>query len=49
VLVLLQIKVYAFRVPELKDVLQQLGLSRSGRKEEMVERIMRIFADGGSL
>eukprot|EP00775_Hariotina_reticulata_P010582 gene10582-10740_t len=45
----LKIKVNSLRIIELKDVLQQLGLSRSGRKEEMIDRIMRLFSDGNSL
>lgn len=34
-----------FRIKELKDVLQQLGLSRQGKKQELVEKILAILSD----
>lgn len=47
--VLLQIKVNAFRIAEAKEVLQQLGLARHGRKEELTARILTIFQDAATL
>ncbi|XP_071685770.1 E3 SUMO-protein ligase SIZ1-like [Rutidosis leptorrhynchoides] len=37
-------KMARFRVQELKDVLSQLGLSKTGRKQELMERILALFS-----
>ncbi|CAH8362314.1 unnamed protein product [Eruca vesicaria subsp. sativa] len=39
-------KLLHFRIKELKDVLTQLGLSKQGKKQELVERILTVLADG---
>ncbi|CAN8255025.1 unnamed protein product [Cochlearia groenlandica] len=38
-------KLAYFRIKELKDVLTQLGLSKQGKKQELVERILAILSD----
>uniref|UniRef100_A0ACD5Y737 Uncharacterized protein n=1 Tax=Avena sativa TaxID=4498 RepID=A0ACD5Y737_AVESA len=38
-------KLKNFRIKELKDVLQQLGLSRQGKKQELADRIMARLSD----
>jgi hypothetical protein len=45
----LQIKVNAFRIAEAKEVLQQLGLPRHGRKDELSARILSMFQDAATL
>jgi len=45
----LQLKVGAFRVPDAKDVLGQLGLAKHGRKDELHARILTIFHDAATL
>lgn len=37
---------YKHKVPELKDMLKQRGLPVSGRKEEMIERLVQTDPDG---
>jgi hypothetical protein len=44
-----QTKVGAFRAQECKEVLQQLGLPKSGNKPELVGRILTIFQDAATL
>ncbi|KAJ4910979.1 E3 SUMO-protein ligase SIZ1 [Raphanus sativus] len=39
-------KLLHFRIKELKDVLTQLGLSKQGKKQELVERILTVLSDG---
>lgn len=34
-----------FRIKELKDVLTQLGLSKQGKKQDLVDRILSILSD----
>ncbi|KAG2280224.1 hypothetical protein Bca4012_048466 [Brassica carinata] len=41
-------KLLHFRIKELKDVLTQLGLSKQGKKQELVERILTVLSDGKS-
>ncbi|CAI9105156.1 OLC1v1004016C1 [Oldenlandia corymbosa var. corymbosa] len=38
-------KLAYFRVKELKDVLQQLGASKQGKKQDLIERILKVIAD----
>ncbi|KAK4351489.1 hypothetical protein RND71_030802 [Anisodus tanguticus] len=38
-------KVAQFRVKELKDVLTQLGRSKQGKKQDLVDRILAILSD----
>ncbi|KAL3750912.1 hypothetical protein ACJRO7_011832 [Eucalyptus globulus] len=38
-------KLAYFRIKELKDVLTQLGLSKQGRKQDLVERILSALSD----
>ncbi|KAL1197280.1 E3 SUMO-protein ligase SIZ1 [Cardamine amara subsp. amara] len=38
-------KLAYFRIKELKDVLTQLGLSKQGKKQDLVERILTILSD----
>ncbi|KAL7199404.1 hypothetical protein ACSBR2_021643 [Camellia fascicularis] len=38
-------KLAYFRIKELKDVLSQLGLSKQGKKQDLVERILAILSD----
>ncbi|GAB4850791.1 SUMO ligase siz1, variant 2 [Ancistrocladus abbreviatus] len=38
-------KLQYFRIKELKDVLTQLGLSKQGKKQDLVDRILAILAD----
>ncbi|KAM5584030.1 E3 SUMO-protein ligase SIZ1 [Rosa sericea] len=38
-------KLAYFRIKELKDVLTQLGLSKQGKKQDLVERILSILSD----
>ncbi|XP_057454400.1 E3 SUMO-protein ligase SIZ1-like isoform X2 [Lotus japonicus] len=38
-------KLNYFRVKELKDVLTQLGLSKQGKKQDLVERILSVLSD----
>ncbi|KAL5764116.1 hypothetical protein ACOSP7_016465 [Xanthoceras sorbifolium] len=38
-------KLAYFRIKELKDVLTQLGLSKQGKKQDLVDRILAILAD----
>ncbi|XP_059297565.1 E3 SUMO-protein ligase SIZ1-like [Lycium ferocissimum] len=38
-------KVAHFRIKELKDVLSQLGLSKQGKKQDLVDRILAILSD----
>ncbi|KAE9587946.1 putative chromatin regulator PHD family [Lupinus albus] len=38
-------KLTYFRIKELKDVLTQLGLSKQGKKQDLVDRILSILAD----
>ncbi|KAL9272730.1 E3 SUMO-protein ligase SIZ1-like protein [Drosera capensis] len=38
-------KLQYFRIKELKDVLTQLGFSKQGKKQDLVDRILAILAD----
>jgi hypothetical protein len=38
-------KLSYFRIKELKDVLTQLGLSKQGKKQELVDRILTLLSD----
>ncbi|CAL0324221.1 unnamed protein product [Lupinus luteus] len=38
-------KLAYFRIKELKDVLTQLGLSKQGKKQDLVDRILSILTD----
>lgn len=38
-------KLQYFRIKELKDVLTRLGLSKQGKKQDLVDRILAILAD----
>ncbi|KAE9593210.1 putative chromatin regulator PHD family [Lupinus albus] len=38
-------KLAYFRIKELKDVLTQLGLSKQGKKQDLVDRILTIITD----
>lgn len=38
-------KLVYFRIKELKDVLTQLGLSKQGKKQDLVDRILAIISD----
>ncbi|KAL4359437.1 hypothetical protein AHAS_Ahas08G0077300 [Arachis hypogaea] len=38
-------KLNSFRIKELKDVLTQLGLSKQGKKQDLVDRILSILSD----
>ncbi|GAA0164041.1 ubiquitin-protein ligase [Lithospermum erythrorhizon] len=38
-------KLTFFRIKELKDVLTQLGLSKQGKKQDLVDRILSILSD----
>ncbi|XP_061359023.1 E3 SUMO-protein ligase SIZ1-like [Gastrolobium bilobum] len=38
-------KLTYFRIKELKDVLSQLGLSKQGKKQDLLERILSILSD----
>ncbi|KAK6144430.1 hypothetical protein DH2020_021250 [Rehmannia glutinosa] len=38
-------KLTCFRVKELKDVLTELGLSKQGKKQDLVDRILAILTD----
>ncbi|KAK4286473.1 hypothetical protein QN277_003025 [Acacia crassicarpa] len=38
-------KLTYFRIKELKDVLTQLGLSKQGKKQDLVDRILAIISD----
>ncbi|XP_047970239.1 E3 SUMO-protein ligase SIZ1-like isoform X1 [Salvia hispanica] len=38
-------KLAYFRIKELKDVLTQLGLSKQGKKQDLVDRIIAILSD----
>ncbi|KAF5930234.1 hypothetical protein HYC85_031107 [Camellia sinensis] len=38
-------KLAEFRIKELKDVLNQLGLSKQGKKQDLVDRILAILSD----
>ncbi|AES88651.1 putative chromatin regulator PHD family [Medicago truncatula] len=38
-------KLTYFRIKELKDVLTQLGLSKQGKKQDLVDRILSILSD----
>ncbi|XP_055959733.1 uncharacterized protein LOC130014818 isoform X1 [Mercurialis annua] len=38
-------KLAYFRIKELKDVLTQLGLSKQGKKQDLVDRILGVLAD----
>ncbi|XP_041023574.1 LOW QUALITY PROTEIN: E3 SUMO-protein ligase SIZ1-like [Juglans microcarpa x Juglans regia] len=38
-------KLASFRIKELKDVLAQLGLSKQGRKQDLVDRILLVLSD----
>ncbi|XP_011008846.1 PREDICTED: E3 SUMO-protein ligase SIZ1-like isoform X3 [Populus euphratica] len=38
-------KLVYFRIKELKDVLTQLGLSKQGKKQDLVDRILAILSD----
>eukprot|EP00268_Persea_americana_P066271 TRINITY_DN8983_c0_g1_i2.p1 TRINITY_DN8983_c0_g1~~TRINITY_DN8983_c0_g1_i2.p1 ORF type:complete len:879 (-),score=190.81 TRINITY_DN8983_c0_g1_i2:706-3342(-) len=41
-------KLAYFRIKELKDVLNQLGLVRQGKKQDLVDRILAALSDEGS-
>ncbi|XP_024985059.1 E3 SUMO-protein ligase SIZ1 isoform X1 [Cynara cardunculus var. scolymus] len=38
-------KLAHFRIKELKDILTQLGLSKQGKKQDLVDRILAILSD----
>ncbi|XP_022998844.1 E3 SUMO-protein ligase SIZ1-like isoform X1 [Cucurbita maxima] len=38
-------KLAYFRIKELKDILTQLGLSKQGKKQDLIERILAILSD----
>ncbi|MED6221049.1 SUMO ligase siz1 [Stylosanthes scabra] len=38
-------KLAYFRIKELKDVLTQLGLSKQGKKQDLVDRILSMLSD----
>ncbi|CAM8949447.1 unnamed protein product [Rhodiola kirilowii] len=38
-------KLSRFRIKELKDILSQLGLSKQGRKQDLLQRIMLVLSD----
>ena len=38
-------KLAYFRIKELKDVLTQLGLSKQGKKQDLVDRILALLSD----
>lgn len=38
-------KLAYFRIKELKDILTQLGLSKQGKKQDLVDRILAILSD----
>ncbi|CAN1226897.1 E3 SUMO-protein ligase SIZ1 [Linum grandiflorum] len=38
-------KLVYFRIKELKDVLTQLGLSKQGKKQDLVDRILSVLSD----
>ncbi|KAH9606372.1 hypothetical protein KSS87_017277 [Heliosperma pusillum] len=38
-------KLQYFRIKELKDVLTQLGLSKQGKKQDLVDRILAVLVD----
>ncbi|CAA0811976.1 E3 SUMO-protein ligase SIZ1 [Striga hermonthica] len=38
-------KLAYFRIKELKDVLTQLGLSKQGKKQDLVDRILAVLSD----
>lgn len=38
-------KLQYFRIKELKDVLTQLGLSKQGKKQDLVDRILAVLSD----
>ncbi|KAG6669904.1 hypothetical protein CIPAW_01G275100 [Carya illinoinensis] len=38
-------KLASFRIKDLKDVLAQLGLSKQGRKQDLVDRILLVLSD----
>ncbi|XP_027345383.1 E3 SUMO-protein ligase SIZ1-like isoform X2 [Abrus precatorius] len=38
-------KLNYFRIKELKDVLTQLGLSKQGKKQDLVDRILSVLSD----
>ncbi|KAJ0979333.1 hypothetical protein J5N97_014807 [Dioscorea zingiberensis] len=40
-----KVKVPYFRIKELKDVLGQLGLSKQGKKQDLVDRIFAVLSD----
>ncbi|WIA09682.1 hypothetical protein OEZ85_009068 [Tetradesmus obliquus] len=42
-------KVQTFKLEQLKEVLQQLSMSRSGKKEELSNRILDLFKDAAHL
>ncbi|KAL7085043.1 hypothetical protein ACP275_14G258300 [Erythranthe tilingii] len=42
-------KLTYFRIKELKDVLTQLGLSKQGKKQDLVDRILAILSDERAL
>ncbi|KAM7522316.1 hypothetical protein LguiA_012218 [Lonicera macranthoides] len=42
-------KLAYFRIKELKDVLTQLGLSKQGKKQDLVDRILAILSDERAL
>jgi hypothetical protein len=44
-IVCLQAKVALFKVEQLKEALQGLNLSRSGRKDELSARLLEFFTD----
>nr|GMD69433.1 E3 SUMO-protein ligase SIZ1-like isoform X3 [Ipomoea batatas] len=38
-------KLAYFRIKELKDVLTQIGVSKQGKKQDLVDRILTILSD----
>lgn len=38
-------KLAYFRIKELKDVLTQLGMSKQGKKQDLVDRILSVLSD----
>ncbi|KAK9741538.1 hypothetical protein RND81_03G112700 [Saponaria officinalis] len=41
-------KLLQFRLKELKDVLSQVGLSKQGRKQDLIDRILALLYDEGT-
>jgi hypothetical protein len=44
-----QVKAACFRVVECQEVLSNLGLPKSGKKDDLTRRILSIFQDAAAL